>query len=72
MSAQVPMPHDDEYDDGPPEPPYADQIIASGMFSDTQAFALAGAAYAADREGRDPEAAVQDLVRAWDAGEVSA
>lgn len=59
-------------DEEPPQPSLADEIIASGVFTDNEAFTLAGVAYAADREGDDPEAAVADLVRAWDYGEASA
>lgn len=69
---EAPMPHDDEYDEDPAEPPYGDRILALGLWSDSEAFELAGVANAAASEGRDPGPAVQDRVRAWDDGEASA
>lgn len=68
---EAPMPHDDEHGGDPAEPPYGDRILALGLWSDSEAFELAGVANAAAREGRDPGPAVQDRVMAWDAGEVS-
>jgi hypothetical protein len=73
LAVEAPEPHDDEHGgDEPPEPPLGDRIIASGLLSDSAAFTLAGVAYEAEWEGRDPDQAVQELMSAWDAGEASA
>jgi hypothetical protein len=72
-AVEAPMPHDDEHGrDVAQEPAYGDRILAIGLWSDAEAFALAGAANAAAAAGRDPGQAVEDLAQSWDAGEVPA